>query len=323
MLVYAVRRLALAVFFVWLVSFGSFVAFGLSFDPLYQLNICLEQRCKLEKEMVTAQYHLHDPILQRYWYWLSGLIHHGFGSSVFPIPGSPTTAIDPALIGSAEVTAQLMAVGLVLTVLFSVLIGVTSARRPGGSIDGSLRTVAYLTWSLPTFLTGVLLYRWLGPLGWFYDHRAPGGGFLPWIRTITLPAVTLSLGLIGLYSRYVRTATLTELQRPYATVARAKGLSEIRMTIRHVLRNALGPFVSVLALDIGAIVGASLAADWVFQIGGLAGYFANSINHADPFRLTAVVVVIAAVVSVFMFLSDLALGWLDPRARAASFDRTS
>jgi peptide/nickel transport system permease protein len=135
---------------------------------------------------------------------------------------------------------------------------------------------------------------------------------------MTLPAVTLSLGLIGLYSRYVRTATLTELQRPYVTVARAKGLRESRVTLRHLLRNAVGPFVSVLALDISAIVGASLAADWVFGLGGLAAFFYNAIQISDPFALTAVVVVIAIVVAVFMLLSDLALGWLDPRVRAGA-----
>ncbi|MGH3050293.1 MAG: ABC transporter permease subunit, partial [Gaiellaceae bacterium] len=181
-----------------------------------------------------------------------------------------------------------------------------------------LRVFAYATWSLPTFLVGVFFLRWLVPHGWFYIGRYPGGGFVSWIRTMTLPAVTLSLGLIGLYSRYVRTATLTELRRPYVTVARAKGLRESRVTVRHLLRNAAGPFVGVLALDISAIVGASLAADWVFSIGGLASYFYNSLQITDPFALTAVVVVIAIVVAVFMLLSDLLLAWLDPRVRVGA-----
>jgi peptide/nickel transport system permease protein len=317
MLAYALRRVTRLVFFVWLVSFGSFVGFGLAFDPLYNLNLCGDT-CKTERDALTAQFHLRDPILERYWYWLRGLTHHGFGSQVYGGHAAAGAAIDPALFRAAAVTFQLMAAGLVLTVIFSVLIGVVSARRRGRFADVTLRLFTYVTWSLPTFLIGVLLIRWLYPLGWFYAGRPPGGGFLPWIRTMTLPAVTLSLGLIGLYSRYVRTATLTELQRPYATVARAKGLTERHITIRHILRNALGPFVSVLALDIGAIVGASLATDWVFGMRGLASYFFSSMQAADPFSLTAVVVVIAIVVAAFMLVSDLAVGRLDPRLRMAA-----
>ena len=313
MLAFALRRLVFAVSVVWAVSFGSFVAFGLSFDPLWPLNLCGDS-CKAERDALAARYHLHDPILLRYWYWLSGLVHHGFGSSVFGEFGPSGAPIDPVLFRAAGVTAQLMATSLLLTVIFSVLLGVVAARSRG-PVDVVLRLFAYVTWSMPTFLVGVLLLRWLGPVHWFLFRRYPGGGFVPWIRTMTLPALTLSLGLIGLYSRYVRTATLTELQRPYVTVARAKGLRESRVTVRHVLRNALGPFFSVLALDVGAIVGASLAADWVFGIGGLANYFYSAIQIADIFALTAVVVVVAAVVATFMFLSDLALGWLDPRTR--------
>lgn len=314
MIAYALNRLLFAVSLVWAVSFGAFVAFGLSFDPIYQLNVCGDP-CKTERDRLVAQYHLHDPILDRYWIWFKGLFHDGFGHSVHPAFFSSTTAIDPGLFHSLGVTAQLMAAGLVLTVLFAVVVGVVSARRPGSAVDLVIRVFAYISWSLPTFLTGVLLIRWLGPTGWFYGGP-PGGGVVHWIRQMALPAVTLSLGLVGLYSRYVRTATISELHRPYAVVARAKGLSETRVAYRHALRNALVPFVSVLSLDIAAIVGASLAADYVFGMGGLADFFVRSISRADPFTLTAIVVVIGCVVAVFAVLSDLVVVLLDPRTRA-------
>jgi ABC-type dipeptide/oligopeptide/nickel transport system permease component len=317
-IVYTLKRLALAVSLVWAVSFGAFVAFGLSFDPLYQLNLCGDS-CKKQRDALAAQYHLHDPILSRYWRWLTGLFHNGFGHSVYPSFFSSSTAIDPGLFRALGVTAQLMASALVLTVLFAVAIGVASARRPGSALDVLLRVFAYVSWSLPTFLTGVLLTRWLGPTGWFYGG-SPGGGVVHWIRQMTLPAVTLSLGLVGLYCRYVRTATISELHQPYAVVARAKGLSETRVAYRHALRNALVPFVSVLSLDVAAIVGASLAADWVFGMHGLAFFFFQSISRADPFTLTAIVVVTGCVVAAFTLLGDLVVGRLDPRARAAGVD---
>jgi ABC-type dipeptide/oligopeptide/nickel transport system permease component len=183
-----------------------------------------------------------------------------------------------------------------------------------------LRFLAYVSWSVPTFVVGVLVWRWLGPKGWF-EVGPPGGGLVHWIRQMTLPAVTMALGLIGVYSRYVRSAMIVSLQQPYAVVARAKGLSERRVVLRHVLRNSLIPFVSVLSLEFAGVVGASLAADYVFNMGGLALYFLHSLGQADPFAMTAILVVIGGIVAVFMLLADLVVGWLDPRARIAAVDR--
>jgi len=318
MLAYAVRRVVLAVSMVWAISFGAFVSFGLSFDPTYPLS--LFGRHGVRRVMLIAEFHLHDPILERYWLWLRGLFAHGFGTTVLGGRGYPLSgAIGPAVWSAAAVTAQLIATSLVLVVLGSVLVGVIGARWPRTPVDAGLRLLAYAAWSMPTFLVGVLLARWLGPTGWFYGGR-PGGGLVHWLRTMTLPAVTLSLGLIGVYSRYVRSAMLVSLRQPYAVVARAKGLSERRVVLRHALRNSLIPFVSAISLEFSAVVGASLATDYVFNMGGLADLFLGSLSQADPFAMTAILVVIGGVVAVFMLVADLALGWLDPRARVASVD---
>jgi peptide/nickel transport system permease protein len=313
---YAFRRALLAVSLVWAVSFVAFIGFGLSFDPLYVFNLC-GQGCHAQKAALAAQYHLDDPILERYWIWFTGLFHHGFGFRVLPGFASTSTAINPDVFHALAVSAQLMVSALLLTAVFAVGIGVASARRQGTVADVLLRLLAYLSWSMPTFLVGVVLWRLLGGTGWFL-LGTPGGGPTHWLRTIALPSVALSLGLIGVYSRYVRTATMTELHQPYAVVARSKGLSESRVAYRHALRNALIPVVGVLSLDITAIVGASLAADFVFKLGGLASLFVNSIRDADPFGMTAIIVVIGAVVALFTFLTDLALGWLDPRLRVGA-----
>jgi peptide/nickel transport system permease protein len=135
---------------------------------------------------------------------------------------------------------------------------------------------------------------------------------------MTLPAVALALGLVGVYSRYIRSSMLVALSQPYAVVARAKGLSEGRVVVRHALRNSLIPFVSALSLEIGAIVGASMAADWVFSMGGVASLTIGALGRADPFEMTAVVITLSLIVIVFMTLADLVVGWLDPRARLAA-----
>jgi ABC-type dipeptide/oligopeptide/nickel transport system permease component len=310
---YLLRRLLLAVSIVWAISFGAFVSFGLSFDPTYPL--ILGGRNNPQRLALIAEYHLHDPILERYWFWLRGLFTHGFGttvlgSRVFGAGG----AIGPAVWSAASVTAQLIATSLVLVVVGSVVVGVIGARWPRTPLDAGLRLLAYAAWSMPAFLVGVLLGRWLGPTGWFYGGR-PGGGVVHWVRTMTLPASTLSLGFIGVYSRYIRSAMLVSLRQPYAVVARAKGLPERRVVLRHALRNSLIPFISVLSLEFAAVVGASLATDYVFGMGGLAYLFLQSLSQADPFAMTAILVVIGGTVALFMLLTDLSLGALDPRIR--------
>lgn len=315
MIGYVVRRLLLAVSVVWAVSFGSFCAFGLSFDPTYPI-ILAGRNSPRRLELIT-EYHLRDPILVRYWLWFKGLFSHGFGTTVLGKNyGAGGWTIGPEVWSAASVTAQLIAASLVLVVAGSILVGVIGARWPRSPVDAVLRLLAYVAWSMPAFLVGVLLLRWLEPKGWFLTGT-PGGGFIQWIRTMTLPAITLAVGFVGIYSRYIRSSMLSALQQPYAVVARAKGLPERRVLLHHALRNSLIPFVSILSLEFAGVVGASLAVDYVFHMGGLADLFLESLGAADPFAMTAILVVIGGVVALFMFLTDLAVGWLDPRVRAA------
>lgn len=323
MIGYVLRRLVLMVSLVWGASVGAFIAFGLTMDPLWTYRMC-GAPCAPQVKKLTIAYHLNKPIVDRYWIWLSDFVKHGFRS----IGGFP---LSTSLLHAARVTAELMGVSLVLTISFAVAIGVMSARRPGTAPDTVLRVLSYVAWSLPSFLVASVALRWLGPTGWFLiggfgqgintygvqglTPHLPAGGVVTWIRGMALPVLTLSFGLIGLYSRYLRTTLLTELARPYAVVARGKGLTENRVVYRHALRNALVPFASVLALEFGAILGASLAVDYVFQMGGLASYFLNSITQdADPYQLTAVVIAASTVVAALMYITDLLVGWLDPRA---------
>jgi ABC-type dipeptide/oligopeptide/nickel transport system permease component len=320
MVAFTLRRIALAISMVGAVSLGAFVAFGLSFDPTYQYNLCTTDTCRSERQRLIDQFHLHDPVLERYWLWLRGLPTHGFGRAVLAPPYAFDNRIGPPLWHAAAVTAQLVAVSLVLVFVLSVLVGVVSARRPGSILDGALRLFAYVAWSVPAFVVAVLVARWLAPTHWFLGGT-PGGGFVRWVRQMTLPALTLSVGLVGVYSRYVRSAMVVALRQPYAVVARAKGLPERRVVLLHALRNSLIPFVSVVSLEFASVVGASLAVDWVFGMNGLAALFLRSIGQADPFAMTAILVVIGGIVAVFMLLTDLVVGWLDPRARIAAADR--
>lgn len=335
---FLVRRLLFTASVVVAVSFASFVGFGLSFDPAYPLYANYRAH-----QFVVRYYHLGDPILLRYWRWLTDLFGHGFGSTVSTDVGgapphfisggrSPGQAIGPLVWQAAANTAELVGAALVLVVVGSVLVGAITAQRRRWRADVSLRALAYLGAAVPTFLIGDLLLRAINPkytqvvvgghvritsTGSWFVAGPPIGGFVDWFRHMTLPVLALALGMIGIYARHVRSAMLVSLHEPYVSVARAKGLPESRVLIRHALRNSLIPFTALLSLEIGGVIGASLAADGVFNSGGLASTFLNALAKADPFFLTALFVATAVVVCVFTFVGDALVGVLDPRISRA------
>jgi ABC-type dipeptide/oligopeptide/nickel transport system permease component len=333
---YLLRRLIATAATMVAVSFLTFVGFGLSLDPSGPMALDPTPHGHAARVFVQEHYHLKDPIVSRYLRWAGGVLHHGFGNGVslevtahsplqLRTPGEP---IGPGLWRAAEITAAMVGGALLLAALGSAVVGSIAAKRRRFRADVSTRLLTYVAAAMPTFLIGDLLRRGVLPNSrtvpglssvtstgdhWFL-LGPPTGGILDWLRHLALPAVALALGLIGIYSRYVRSALLTELALPYVTVARAKGLSELRVIVRHALRNALVPLVSLLSLEMGAVIGASLAADGVFGSGGLASYLLAALGRADPFELTAIMVVSALVVCAFALIGDLLVASLDPRA---------
>ncbi len=322
---------------VFTVSFATFVGFGLSFDPGYPL-IQGNYRNYL---LVESYYHLKDPILSRYWLWLTGLFRHGFGNTVsVDVGGAPPKLqsygfpIWPIVWNAAKITSELVGAALVFIVAGSALVGTIGAERRRYRLDVSTRAFAYLAAGVPTFLVGDLIQRAVLPhisysfvvgkglqahsSGSWFVIGAPLGGFVDWVQHMTLPIAALAISMIGVYARYVRSSMIVTLHEPYITVARAKGLPERRVLVRHALRNSLVPFASLLSLEIGGVVGASIAVDAVFHTGGLASTFLAALSAADPFFLTALLVMTAVIVSVFAFVGDLLVGLLDPRTRTTT-----
>jgi len=329
------RRLLGAALTVVAVSFVAFVAFGLSLDPTNSMVMGDPTPHGAAARMFVKQhYHLDDPILSQYVRWAGGVVRHGFGNTISTdvaagVPfrlrtnGQP---IGPQLWHAAGITAAIVGAALVLVVAGSALVGTVSARRRPAGLSVSTRMLAYLGAAVPVFLIGDLLRHAvtgqahvtaaLGPQtgggGWFL-LGPPAGGPVGWVRHLALPVFVLALGLTGIYARYVRSSMLVELDQPYVTVARAKGLSERRVVVRHALRAGLAPFVALLSIEMGAVIGASIAVDGVFGSGGLATEFLSALGRADPYELTSILVVSALIVCGFAFLGDWLVIRLDPR----------
>jgi peptide/nickel transport system permease protein len=298
------------------VSFASFLTFGSSIDPTWSMALAQDQTPRHE---LQTRYHLNDPILEQYGRWVTHLPSDGFGTTVFPLGGSTFaqgsgTAIGPLVWRAAGNTAQLIAVALGLSLLLSVVLGAWTAMRKT-PLTALVRLLSLVAWAVPSFVVGVILFYLVPDITRVFPPGPPGGGVVAWLRHMTLPALSLSVALVGLYARYVRAAVLAASHEPYAKVARSKGLSERQIVTRHLLRNSLTPLVSVVALDVGGIVGISLAVDYIFGVQGLAWLFFQGVTKSDPFLLTAVMVLIAIVVAAFVFVADAIVLWLDPRLR--------
>jgi len=316
-LAFLVRRLGFGLLVVWLVSLLSWLVFASALNPL---TVFFPNFHSKQALAAVARGHLHEPLLVRYWYWLEGLFTgKGFGVSV--AYGDPVWQ----LVGPAFYrTLELLGASLLVVLLVSVAIGFVSARRNGSALDVGLRTFAYVTWSTPAFLLALLVQHWFVAMdaSWhfqpfsFSGPPAAGGGFVDWLRHMTLPALAVGFGLAGAYARLLRSSLLATMGMPYVGVARAKGLPERRVVLRHALRNALVPFTTLVAFDFGALVGATLAVDYVFGLQGLASTFLlRGLTPADPHVLEAELVLVAALVVAAGILADVLCAWLDPRLR--------
>lgn len=273
------------------------------------------------------------PLTPLWWHWLRGIpsgrsLHvRAFGFD------------QPQLIPALGHTLTLLGATFLLVIGFSVALGVVAAVRTGSAVDGLLRLIFYAVWSLPAFLLALMLQTfvaWLGhplPLvGWagfcpspivggFNNGPCPTGVGIHYatnvLRHVALPAIALAASFIGLHGRYLRSSLIVALDQPYATTARAKGLPERAVVLRHALRNSLVAFSSALLLDFGAMFGAALAVDWVFKIGGIGSLFLDLIANQsiDPNAVTSVLFVTALLVLLASLANDLVVPLLDPRVR--------
>lgn len=316
------RRLIPAALVLVVVTFFSFWAFATRIDPLTPLRFQTPYP-KAKIALITKRAHLKESIPERYGRWLGGLLTGGDAGHTI-VSDQP---IWPPVVQSLKVSAQLVAATLAVVALFSVALGTLAAYRAGSLLDVVLRGLGYLAWSVPVFLLALAIQQLVLRVGSstgsmpIPPYGLPRGSGLAyvgdWFRHMLLPVAALSGTYIGAHSRYVRSSMLVSLAAPYASVARAKGLTERRVVIRHALRNSLIPFVAVLALDFGALFGASFVVDWIFRLGGIGALWVSVVGGYDPYQVEAVLAVTAAAVVIFSLLSDLVLGRLDPRVRLA------
>ena len=252
---------------------------------------------------LRAELHVDDPLPQRFGHYAGRVMVGDLGNSY--ITNRPITQ---DIRERFPKTLQLAGAAMLLATVLGITLGVLSARRPGGIADRFALGLAYLGISFPVYWVGLLLIllfavtlRWLPPSGY---------GSL---RFLVLPALTLGMRSIAFQARMTRSAMLDALSADFVRTARAKGLSEWIVTVKHALRNALIPVITVVGLDFGAYLTGSILTETIFSWPGIGRYVVNAISRRDLPAIQGSVLFLSTVFVVVNLITDLAYAKADPR----------
>lgn len=253
---------------------------------------------------------LDQPLVSQYLSFLGGAVKLNFGESL-----TYHQAVRKLITARVGVTCLLMLYSLVISILITVPLAVFSAVRRERPADHVIRMVGMTFFVMPVFWLGLLLALVFGlELGWL-----PTGGYSSGVfgalRSLTLPAVTLALGMAPLFLRSLRASIIQMLDSSFVEAGRARGLSERRILYRHVLRNASIATVTLIGLTIGGLVSLTVVVEEVFALHGLGPLLVSSVSARDFPTIQGVVLVMATAVVVINLLTDLAYAAIDPRVR--------
>jgi len=321
MLAFIIRRVgqsALVLLLVGLVAFSMFRFVG---DPID--NMLGQERTLEDVERLRAQLGLDQPFPVQYYRFLENAVQGNFGVSYRQ--GRPVAEI---IMERAPATLELAAVSGVLAILFGIALGVFTAIRRDGITANAVMAVSLVGVSLPTFLIGILLiYLFSVELGWLPSFGRGetvdvGGwwttGFLTasGLKALILPSITLGLYQMTLIMRLVRSEMLEVLRQDYIRFARARGLRDRAVNFRHALKNTMVPVVTVIGLQLGAIIAFAIITETVFQWPGVGLLFINAIQFVDIPVMAAYLMMISVMFVGINLIVDILYVFIDPRLRA-------
>jgi ABC-type dipeptide/oligopeptide/nickel transport system permease component len=321
-LTYILRRLLYSLVVLVAASFLVFTMVSAAGDPMAELRLNpLVSEQTLEKQ--AAEKHLNDPIPVRYVYWVKEAVTDKFGTPLFvnePIWHDLKRVIPHTL--ALVVAAEL------ISLLIGVSIGIYSAIKQYSVFDYAATTFSFLGFAMPVFWLALMMQIAVTNLflAWnvriFYTSGLsspdPGTG-LHWLldraQHLAIPVMVLCVLNMAVYSRFMRASLLEVVNTDYVRTARAKGLTEQRVTMRHAVRNALIPVVTLAALNFGALIGGAIITEQIFQLDGMGNYFIQNLFSQDVYPIMAWLMITAVAIIIFNLIADILYGVLDPRVR--------
>jgi peptide/nickel transport system permease protein len=336
MLRFLIRRILLGVFVLWVVSMAVFFMFfklNSSGPAAVASRICGKQCNAQQIQAIETRLHLTDPLPQQYWYFLfgypgqdtangpprnHGLLHGDLGYSYIN-----QQSVNSILKDAFPITLSLAVGSAILWLIMGIASGVWSAIRPRSLLDRTFTFTALFFYSMPTFVLGVVLLLLLyyeltihgvsifPPPGYVAFGHSPSG----WAHHLLLPWFVLAAVTAAAYTRLTRGSMLDVLGEDYIRTARAKGLSERRVVLRHGLRAALTPIVTQFGIDLGTLLGGAIITEVVFDLPGLGFQSIRAITSNDLPIIIGVVVVATTAIVLANIVVDVLYAVLDPRVR--------
>jgi peptide/nickel transport system permease protein len=307
------RRLLTAIPVLLGVTFLTFVVMNLIPGNPAQLILGINASPSAIAKL-DAQLGLNHPFWDRYWLWLDGLLHGSLG-----IAYSNQQSVNSDIAQYLPTSAWLILYALVGALVLGVIVAVLSARKPNGVFDRLSLAVSMIGLSFAPYALGlVLIYVFAVKLGWFptISSNNWGGNPLTALKNLTLPAATIGFGLFAVYTRLLRADIVEQMEREdYIVTAKAKGVAPWRVLVVHATKNSLFTLITVVALNLGTLIGAVAIIEPIFSLSGLGAELINAININDLPLVEGIVVVFALVTVAGNLLADLLYAVLDPRIR--------
>ncbi|MBW9094321.1 ABC transporter permease [Microbacterium jejuense] len=311
MLAFILRRLLSGVVLIAVISFLAFVLLYLGGGDIAR-RILGENATAETVAKKTEQLGLDRPLLQQYGDWVASAFTGDLGRSWFT-----GELVSVSVTNRLAVTLSIVIGATLVSAVVAVVLGVLAARR-GGWVDGSVQVLSLIGFAIPGFLIALgLVLVFAINLGWF---KATGyipisTSFAGWLSSVTLPIIALSIGAIATVAQQVRGSVIDAMSRDYVRTLRSRGLSTGSVVYRHVLRNAGGPALAVLAVQFIGLLGGAVIVEQVFAIPGMGQLTVRATTLGDIPVVMGVVIAFAIIVVVVNLLIDLAQAALNPKVR--------
>ncbi len=312
MSVFILRRLALTVIVLVLVSFLSFLLIHIMPGDPAATMLGLDAR----PEQIQALRHdlwLDRPFFIQYGHWMGNVLHGDLGTSL--MYKDPISSIFAQRL---PITLYLSLWAFILSTTLGIFLGIICAIRRGSFLDQAVSVAANVGISIPVFWLGILGIFFFGlKLGWLplQGWTSPTDNFIQSGKQALMPVILLAIPGISVLARQTRSSMLEVVRQDYIRTAFAKGLKERLVVIRHALKNALIPVITLLGLQVRVLVGGSILVETVFNIPGMGRLLVGGAFNKDFLVVQAGVLLIGAIVCLANLLVDISYGWLDPRVR--------
>jgi peptide/nickel transport system permease protein len=306
LLQYVVQRLLQGLVVIFLISLTTFGILQLAPGSPVDILIGEAQVSQAQIDAITEKWGLDKPWYQQYWTWLTNVVRGDFGRSVIRT-GVP---VRDMVMEAAPVTIKLNALAILVSVLIAVPVGVIAAIRRYSKFDYAAMVGATIGIAMPNYWLGLMLIILFSlKLGWL-----PPYGSGSW-QAYVMPVAVLAVNEMAILARLSRGSTSDVLSQDFVTTARAKGLRERMVIVKHVVRNALLPIVTMLGYRIALLLSGTIVVETIFAWPGIGQLFFSSVDRKDYQVVQAIVLLFATIVVVANLVTDLVYAYIDPRIR--------